>query len=65
MSENGKYVKIVANHTREMEELRAKYTHVMKELSNLINEHTDLKLLYEHVRKENKRLKKMLEEGEQ
>ena len=61
MSENSAIIKIITNHTREMEELREKYMHVMKELSNLINEHVDLKLLYDHVRKENKQLKEQVE----
>jgi len=61
MSENSKYVAIVANHTREMTDLLAKYNELGRQSVNLLNDNADYKLMVGQLKKENKKLKKLLE----
>jgi len=61
MSENSKYVAIVANHTREMTDLLAKYNELGRQSVNLLNDNADYKLMVGQLKKENKELKKLLE----
>ena len=65
MSENSKYVAIVANHTREMTDLLAKYNELGRQSVNLLNDNADYKLMVGQLKKENKELKKLLEVKEQ
>ena len=61
MSENSKYVAIVANHTREMTDLLTKYNELGRQSVNLLNDNADYKLMVGQLKKENKELKKLLE----
>ena len=65
MSENSKYVAIVANHTREMTDLLTKYNELGRQSVNLLNDNADYKLMVGQLKKENKELKKLLEVKEQ
>ena len=65
MSENSKYVAIVANHTREMTDLLTKYNELGRQSVNLLNDNADYKLMVGQLKKENKELKKLLEVKEE
>ena len=61
MTENSAIVKIVANHTREMEELREKYDLLGKKHLTMTESFVDLKIFNKQLRGENKKFRVLLQ----